>query len=282
MKTSPVQMALGSVRLYRMRFWLKSEIVTYGDTLTGTATVAVIVDPLDPGTGLGRSVTVGTPVLYGVVQSLAITAGGSDYNEPPYTATNQPPTISITGGGASSAEGGAQAVAIISKTVASVTVTAGGAGYTSAPAVTFDPPVGLNGLPVTSGVAATGTAVLTGTAVASVTVTNAGSGYTSTPGIHFDGGAGVGAAAAATMNKGVLTGLTITSPGRGYTSAPTVAVVGGDGSGATVTAAVQYGEVRFTLSGGSDVSNYRVTVQANTAGGSTLVGVGGLEVRADP
>lgn len=282
MKPAPLTKVPGEVRLYRMRFWLQQEIASYGDSLTGTPSVSVVKDPVNPGTGPGERVLAGTPTIYGVVNSLTITAGGTGYNAPPYSAGNQAPAVAITGGGASSVEGGAQAAATVSQTVASVTVSNGGSGYTTPPTVTFTPPVGTNNLPVTGGVAATGTAVLSGGAVSSVTITNAGSGYVGAPSIIFDGGGGTGAAASATMNTGVVTGLTVTSPGRGYTSTASVAIVGGDGAGATATASMQYGEVRFTLSGGSDLSNYRVSCTVNTVGGSTLTGVGELFVRAAP
>ena len=57
-------------------------------------------------------------------------------------------------------------------TVASVTVGAGGSGYTTPPTVAFT-----GG----GGTGAAGTAVLTADAVTSVTITNAGSGYTARP-----------------------------------------------------------------------------------------------------
>ena len=79
--------------------------------------------------------------------------------------------------------------------VASVTITAGGTGYTSAPTVTFQAaPAG--------GATATGAAVGPFDAVGSVTVTTAGTGYTSAPTISFTGGGGAGAAATARLTRG--------------------------------------------------------------------------------
>ncbi|WEM34268.1 tail sheath protein [Xanthomonas phage X1] len=75
--------------------------------------------------------------------------------------------------------------------VASVTVGAGGTGYTAAPTVTFS-------LPATGGVRATGTATVTAGAVTGVTITNAGSGYVTAPTITF-AGAGTGATATAVV-----------------------------------------------------------------------------------
>ena len=72
------------------------------------------------------------------------------------------------------------------KKVASVTVTDGGSGYTSAPTVT----IGGN---------ATAVATVVGGKVTAITVTSAGNNYLSPPAITFSGGNGNGAAATATM-----------------------------------------------------------------------------------
>lgn len=81
------------------------------------------------------------------------------------------------------------------KSVASVTMTVAGTGYTSAPTVAFSAPVG--------GTTATGTAVLDGATVASVTVTNAGEGYVTAPTVTFSGGGGSSAAATAVLTTNV-------------------------------------------------------------------------------
>lgn len=81
----------------------------------------------------------------------------------------------------------------IDGTVDSVTVTAGGSGYATAPTVVFT-----GG----GGTGAAGTAVLGGGSndeVVSVTITNPGTGYTSAPTISFTGGGGTGATATAVL-----------------------------------------------------------------------------------
>jgi len=80
--------------------------------------------------------------------------------------------------------------------VQTITVTAGGSGYTSAPTVSIT-----GG----GGSGATATANINAGAVVSVTITNRGSGYTSLPTIGFSGGGGTGATATAD-----LTGLPAT------------------------------------------------------------------------
>lgn len=65
--------------------------------------------------------------------------------------------------------------------VVSVTVGAGGSGYTNGAAVTFDSP-GVDGWP------ATGVLVVSGGAITGVTITDAGGGYTSAPTVTAPGG----------------------------------------------------------------------------------------------
>ncbi len=76
--------------------------------------------------------------------------------------------------------------------VKSVTVTNGGSGYTSAPAVTFVGGGGKN---------ATGVATVSGGVVTAVTLTKIGYGYTSEPSVFFTGGGGTGAAATANVGN---------------------------------------------------------------------------------
>jgi hypothetical protein len=116
--------------------------------------------------------------------------------------------------------------------VASVTVTQGGSGYTSAPSVTFS-----GG----GGSGASGTATIAGGAVTGVAMTSTGSGYTSAPTVTF--AASPAAASSFTADFGSalaaypVTGVTITDGGSGYGgTAPTVTFSGGSGSGAAGTA----------------------------------------------
>jgi hypothetical protein len=93
-----------------------------------------------------------------------------------------PPDGDVGGGGGGGSGGGgatdAIATAVVSSNVVqSVTINAGGSGYTSAPTVLF-----CGG----GGTGALGTAVLTSGAVSSVTVDNGGSGYSSTPTVVFN------------------------------------------------------------------------------------------------
>ena len=118
--------------------------------------------------------------------------------------------------------------------ISGFTVTAGGSGYTTAPAVT---------LTGGGGYGASATATVTGGAVTGLTITAAGFGYTSAPMVAFATGAAVATALTDELvpSESKLTGFTIVSGGSGYTAAPTVTLSGGGGTGATAAA---------TLSGG--------------------------------
>ncbi len=99
--------------------------------------------------------------------------------------------------------------------VTGVTITNGGRGYTSAPAVSFVNEV----------------------RVVSIEIGSGGSAY-SAPTVTLTGGGGSGATATATTANGVITGFAVTAAGTGYTSAPKVDIADTLGSGATGTASV--------------------------------------------
>ena len=84
--------------------------------------------------------------------------------------------------------------------VETLTLTAGGSGYTSAPTVTITGSTGLN--TGTPGSGATATATISGGAVSAITLTNGGSGYTNGATVTFSGGEGSGATATATVYDG--------------------------------------------------------------------------------
>ncbi|MDO8703485.1 MAG: PilC/PilY family type IV pilus protein [Sulfuricaulis sp.] len=89
-----------------------------------------------------------------------------------------------------------------SSAISSITVTAGGSGYTA-------PTVAITG---GGGSGATATATVSASAVTSTTVTSAGSGYTSSPVITFSDGGGTGASATASRAPGPDMGHTFSQP----------------------------------------------------------------------
>ena len=89
-----------------------------------------------------------------------------------------------------------EVLTVTSRVSETVTVSAGGSGYTSAPTVTFSAPTGTGQTEL-----ATGTATVSGGAVTKITLTNKGKGYTSAPTITLSGGGGSSATATATLDS---------------------------------------------------------------------------------
>ena len=84
-----------------------------------------------------------------------------------------------------------------------ITITSGGANYTSAPTVVISAPEHPNG------VQATATATISSNAVNAITVTNDGQGYRSVPTVSFTGGnTTVAATATAALQSDEMLGIT--------------------------------------------------------------------------
>jgi hypothetical protein len=148
--------------------------------------------------------------------------------------------------------------------VSSIAVTAGGAGYTSAPSVSIS-----GG----GGTGATATAVVISNQVSSITITNAGSGYTSNPTVTISGGGGSGASAAANVApSGQSVGsIAVTNGGSGYEAAPIIQITGGGGTGATAQAVVAGGVLTAiqVITGGTGYTSLP-SIQIIPAGGSLV------------
>jgi phage tail sheath protein FI len=172
------------------------------------------------------------------------------------------------------------AVARVSGTLQSVTLTNGGSGYTSTPTVTFSAPQVVGGvratgnavlsgggvtaatiatqgsgyvtatvtfsLPnITGGVRATGTATIVGGQITAIVITNAGSGYLTAPTVTITSDTGTGASAGVvTIQPSSVVSITTTNGGSGYTSAPTITITNGGGTGAAATATIQVGGIK--------------------------------------
>ena len=134
----------------------------------------------------------------------------------------------------------------------SISVTAGGSGYTSVPGVI------ING----DGTGASATAVMNGDSVDSITLNTAGTGY-SFAFITFSGGGGNGAAASVALGSadttpsdqsnvessaipGGIDRIEITSGGQDYTAGDVIVTITGDGTGAAAAAVVAEGTGSIT------------------------------------
>lgn len=169
----------------------------------------------------------------GSVVGASVTTAGSGY-----TATT-PPTWTVSAGGAvfRSVIGGSINT--------SVSVTAGGSGYTYPPLVIFSaPPPG--------GVPATGYCTLSAGAVSTVTVTDQGGGYNTPPTVTFVNdpreqlGAGAPAVATITAGTGAAATCTLTGAGTlvaaictdhgqgGQTAVPTLTISSGSGAATAI------------------------------------------------
>lgn len=201
-----------------------------GSWFTATPTVAI-------GTVVAKVNAVPGTVEFnstGAVTAVPVTTAGHFYTVAP--------AVTFSGGGGTNAA----ATAVLSNGgVASITVTAGGTGYTSAPtAAIAAAPTAHN---------ATATAVLGSGRLLSIALGGTNTGYTSAPVITFTGGGGAGATAHAIVNTytGKVTSLSVDNPGSGYTSVPTVVVTGGGYTAiATGTALVGFQVASLTVTAG--------------------------------
>jgi len=146
------------------------------------------------------------------------------------------PTLNI----ATPSGSGAQFQAVTVGSVVSITVTAGGSGYSSTPTVTFsDPPSQPAGSTIQTATA-TGYAILVSGSVNQVVITSGGLGYTDAPTITIGapGGTGTQATATAKVQTSFVSSFKKISGGLNYTDPPQVKITGGGGTGATATASI--------------------------------------------
>ena len=226
-----------------------------------TATSGTIINGTAELTYVGRVATA-TASITNTIKTVQLSDGGLGYTTPPsvlvagtggtdaiisaqisqvigeISVSNQgtnytaPPTVTITGGDPLVF---AEATAVLSAVVSSITVLEGGSGYL--PSTTT---IAITG---GGGISATATAVIdfgaweagvTPGVITGITVTAQGSGYQTPPTIIITG-AGTDASAVSNIN-GSVDSITITNRGRGYNSTPIIQITGGGGSGATATA----------------------------------------------
>ena len=166
--------------------------------------------------------------------------------------------------------------------IRSISITAGGSAYTSAPTVVFD---NTN----TGGSGAAATAVISGGAVARIDITSVGSGYTNAPTISFTGGGGTGATATCTIvpvgpytetvdtvtigsSSSTISGGTLV--GTSYTlQAGTISsILGGSGAAIKTTTGSVTLSGANTFSGGLTLSAGTLAIGNNSAAGTgTLI-----------
>ncbi|MEY8688624.1 MAG: fibronectin type III domain-containing protein [Leptothrix sp. (in: b-proteobacteria)] len=145
--------------------------------------------------------------------------------------------------------GGTGATAAATLKISKLTVATPGSGYTVAPTVSINTVNGYTG----SGATATTTL-----GVATVNIVNAGAGYTAAPTVTFSmpqGVGGVQAKGTATISGGKVTGVTITTPGSGYLGAPVVTFSAPTGAGAVRATGTTTGGVATLTLTSADPTN---------------------------
>lgn len=237
--------------------------------------------------GGGSGVSAVAVVSQGVVSGVTITNEGAGYTSDP--------TITISGAGGAGATAIARRGKVTAVTVddggtggqiQSITVTAAGANYTSAPTVVIS-----GG----GGSGATATATVVGGQVTAVTVTNPGKNYVTEPTISFTGGGGAnaeavavrgpgfssaptvsftgpgsGAEATAFIENGVLIGIVVTKGGSGYTSGAFVTIAGPGATGATATVTVNTGVIAgVAVTSGGSLYGPVVSITGGAGSGAT-------------
>lgn len=169
------------------------------------------------------------------------------------------PQVTFVGGGGTGAKG---RVNVTGNFVSDVQIESVGAGYSSAPTVSF------------TGTGSGATAVATIDAkLNTATLSYGGVGYVSPPGVTISSTTGSGGAITATNSLGVGA-VNITNQGSAYVSAPTVGFTGGTGSvAATATAVIANGKVVkviITNPGQYTVVPTGVTFSTGTAAGTVV------------
>ena len=237
--------------------------------LTDDFNVYKCIDNNDNGQSTTKPNSTGTEIFTtadGYKWKFLFQIGASDRTK--FLSTGYMPVRKVSGAGQPSFD--------VNGEIDSITVSAGGSGYTSPPTVT------ING----DGVGATAAATISGGAVTAITVTTAGTGYTFAD-IVLTGGAGANAKADAVLGstdtpslqtnvegtavKGTIDKIVVSNQGSDYTAGDVSLKIVGDGVGATAAAVVNTnGNVTgVTITNpGSGYTNATVVVTQASGGGT--------------
>lgn len=190
-------------------------ILVRDDELSKPLTTYRASDILEPGAGiLGPQLTPEFQDKLDEVTAVTVTVPGDGYSNP---------QVSISGGGGT---GATATAAVANGVITAVSITNGGTGFATAPAMKI---TSANG----AGFAASAT--IANGAVTGIIVTSGGTGYGSADTIAFMGGGGTGVAASLTVKDGLIASITVDETGEGYDSTPDVTITGG-GQGAVAQA----------------------------------------------
>lgn len=194
-------------------------------------------------TGLGVHASATAAVnSQGQVSGISVSDGGIYRTAPTVTIVPEKvvSSVSLSGGGEGyssppavviAPDRGASAKCEIDGSVVEVFIDVPGSGYQTPPSVQFSPPVGVVG-----GEAATGIATVNPVSgqVIGIQISGGGRFYQSSPRVTLSGGGGSGAVASCRI-EGPVERIALTSPGKGFTQPPSVFFQGGGGSGAAAS-----------------------------------------------
>jgi hypothetical protein len=181
--------------------------------LTGTVVGAVI-------TNAGSGYTNGIYYPSGVIGPAGQTGIAGNPNAVLQAGTAAAPSVTVAAGGGTNL---AQGIVIVGGAInTTVTITAGGTGYTYPPTLVIsNPPAG--------GWPATATCTISAGAINAVTVTNQGAGYSAAPTVTVvrhpldnTGSGGVLTVNATLVGSGTVTGISFPINGAGHTSVPAI------------------------------------------------------------
>jgi hypothetical protein len=175
--------------------------------------------------------------VVGIVTSIRVVAGGSGYGTTVPVVTFSSPTDLPIGSNLQTRTATGYAI-LVSGAVNNIVITDAGAGYSSAPTITIDPPPGFPGVGLAQ---ATATATITTSFIAGFTKISGGFNYAEAPQVKITGGGGTGATATATVNNANIsvtsitrvgtTATATTSTAHGFSSNQTVKISGANQTG---------------------------------------------------
>ena len=206
-----------------------------------------------------------TPKNYLITPQLTHGANDTDFGnlillqviEAHATATTESSSVPATGSALVPSTATASVTAINSSGgVATLSITASGAGYDFVPTVLIASP------PIQG--SAVGQAVLTAGAVTHINVINGGTGYTSIPSVSIAAPGLVKGTATSTISGGTVTGLVLGNPGAGYITPPLVTIKPPNLNYATAISTISGGGVS-TISPVTGGSGYTVAPSVSVA-----------------
>lgn len=288
--------------------YVNSISVGSGGTGYVTPPMVEISQPTDPNGTQAKAYAVLTGSS---VSSIVVYDKGSGYDNAIVTIAPPPDDLGAVATGTpnllpvvANIQATAEPVFNDSGSLTSVTITNGGAGYTTPPTVTISEPIIISGsTPLLSadieGAEVVRVDVIDGgsgyttpptitidepsSPILSIQLTASGTGYTVSPSVIVTGGGGSGVEASAIINTaGEVVTIVLTDNGSGYTTAPTVTLSANDdtGTGATATAVISSSTATATQA--TATAGFDATISSVSAASDTITMTSGDAAKIFP